>query len=85
MFAGFLVVLLIEFTDEFLKDGAHTVIIEARMLEDRLFRIFINRLRTQIDIGRCELLNDCTKNIRVHQRANLVTELELIQYHLYIR
>ena len=84
VFSSFLVVFFIEFTDQLLKDGAHAMVIKAGMLEDRLCFILINRIRTQIDIRRCELLNNRTKNIRIHHRVDLVTELEFIQYHLNI-
>ncbi len=36
VFSGFLVVLLIKLTDQFLKDGTHAMIIKAGMLKDRL-------------------------------------------------
>lgn len=78
MFSGFLVILLIEFTDQLLEDGTHAVVIKAGMLEYGLCLVLINRIRAQVNIRRRELPNDCAKYIRVHHRVDLVTELELI-------
>ena len=85
VFSGFLVILFIEFSDQLLKDSTHAVIIKAGMFENGLSRIFINRIRAQIDIGRSKFLNHRTKDICVHHRIDLVTEFELIQNHLNVR
>ena len=85
VFTGFFIVLFVELANQFLKNRSHTVIVKPGMLENGLFGVLVNRIRTQVDIRRSELLDDRTKDIRVHHRVDLVAELELFQYHLDIR
>ena len=84
MFSGFLVIFFIKFPNQLLKNSTHAVVIKTRVLEDRLRVVLVNRIRTQVNVRGCKLFNDCTENIRIHHRINLISEFELIQNHLHI-
>ena len=84
VFPCFLVVVLIEFANQFLKNRTHTVIVQSGVLHDSLGIILIDRLWGEVDIRRDKFLNHRPQNIRLNHRVNLVAELELLQDFLYI-
>ena len=85
VFAGFLVVLLVELTDQFLENRTHAVVVQAGMLEDGFLFILINRIGTEVNIRGHELFNHRTENVRLNHGIDLIAELELLQNLLYIR
>ena len=84
MFAGFLVVLLVELADKLLENRTHAVVIQSRMLHDGLCIILVDGIRREVDIRGDELLNDCTEDVCVNHGVNLIAELELLQNLLHI-
>ena len=84
VFAGFLVVLLVELTDQFLENRTHAVVVQTGMLENGLFFVFVHRVRTEVNIRRYKFFNDCTEDICLDHSVDLIAELELLQDLLYI-
>ena len=85
VFSGFFIVFFVKFTNKFLKNSTHAMIIKAWMLEDRLLIILIYRVWTKINIRRHELLYNWTENISVNHCCYLISEFKLFKYLLYIR
>ena len=85
MFAGFLVVLLVELTDQFLENRTHAVVVQTGMLENGLFFVFVHRVRTEVNIRRYKFFNNCAENVCLDHGIDLITELELLQNLLHIR
>ena len=85
VFACLLVVFLIELADQFLKNRTHAVVVQPGVLQYSLRIVLINRLRREVDIRRNKFLNNCSQNIRLNHRINLIAELELLQNLLHIR
>ena len=85
VFTGFLVILLVETTDQFLENGTHAVIIQTRMAHDGFGLVFPHRIRAQVNVGGHKFLNDGTEDISVHHRVDLIAKFELIQNDLHIR
>ena len=77
--AGLLVVLLVEAPDQLLEDGAHAVVVEPGM-PDRAVGVD-HRSRTQVDVGRGELLDQRAQQdvVPLGQPRNLVAELEAVE------
>ena len=84
VFAGFLVVLLVELTDQFLKNRTHTMVVQTRMLENGLFFILVHWVRTEVDVRRYKFFNDCAEDVCLDHSVDLIAELELLQDLLHI-
>jgi hypothetical protein len=63
--AGLLVVVLVELADEFLEDGAHRMVVDARGRE--------------VDVRVEELVDQRAERVRLGERGQLVAELEVLQ------
>ena len=85
VFACLLVVFLVEFANQLLKDCPHAVVVKSGMLHYSLCIVFIDWLRREVDIWRNKFLNNCPQNISLNHRINLIAELELLQNLLHIR
>ena len=85
VFAGFLIVLLVELTDQFLENRTHAVVVQTGMLEDGPFFVFVHRVWAEVDVRRYKFFNDCTEDICLDHGVNLIAELELLQNLLHIR
>ena len=84
MFASFLVVFFVEFTNQLFKNGSHAMVVQAGMFEDSLSFILVNGIWTEIDIGRHKLLNNHAQNVRINHGSDLIAEFKLLQYFLDI-
>ena len=85
VFAGFLVIFLVELTDQFLENRTHTVVVQTGMLENGLFLILVHRIRAEVDVRRYKFFNDCAENVCLDHGVDLIAELELLQNLLHIR
>ena len=75
--AGLLVVLLVEAPDQLLEDRAHAVVVEPGM-PDRAVGVD-HRIRTQVDFGRGELLDQRAQGVGLGEARDLVAELEVLE------
>ena len=82
VFAGLLVVLLVEAPYQLFEDRAHAVVVEAGV-SDRAVGVQ-DRGRAQVDVGRGELLDQCAQGVGFGQARNLVTELEVVEDVLHV-
>ena len=80
--AGLLVVLLVEAADQLLEDRAHAVIVEAGMAHAAVG--VHHRLRTQVDVGRGELLDQRAECVGLGEARDLVAELEAVEDVLHV-
>ena len=85
VFAGLLIVFLVELTNQFLKNRTHAVVVQTRMLENCLFFVLIHRVRTEVNVRRYKFFNNCAENVCLDHGIDLITELELLQNLLHIR
>ena len=84
VFTGFFIIFFVELANKLFKNGAHSVIVQAGMFENRLRLVFVDWLWAQVDIRRYEFLYNSTKNIRFNHRRNLIAEFKLGKNLLYI-
>ena len=75
--ARLLVVLLVEAPDQLLEDRAHAVVVEPGM-PDRAVGVD-HRIRTQVDFGRGELLDQRAQGVGLGEARDLVAELEVLE------
>ena len=75
--ARLLVVLLVEAPDQLLEDRAHAVVVEPGM-PDRAVGVE-HRIRTQVDFGRGELLDQRAQGVGLGEARDLVAELEVLE------
>ena len=74
VFAGLLVVLLVEAADQLLEDRAHRMVVEPRQ-PDRPVRVF-DRVRAQVDRAIKQLLDQVAERVGAGQARDLIAELE---------
>ena len=77
MFAGLLVVLLAEAPDQLLEDGAHGVVVQT--IQPHRAIPVQNGSGAEVDRPVQELCQQKAQRIRLHQRGNLIAELEFFQ------
>ena len=77
VFAGFLVVLLVEPPDQLLEQRPHRVVVQGGQPDSAVG--IKNRGRGEVDAVVQELLNQAAQNVGIHKGLDLVTELELVQ------
>ncbi len=77
MLAGFFVVFLVEAAYQFLKDRAHGVIIEPRMLDGTV--VVEHRLRAQVDFRGGQPCDEGAQRVGLGQAGNLVVEFKNTQ------
>ena len=85
VFAGFLIVFLVELTDQFLENRTHAVVVQTGMLEDGPFFILVYRVWAEVNIRGYKFFNNCAENVCLDHGIDLITELELLQNLLHIR
>ena len=83
MLSCLLVVFFVESPDQLLEDHAHGVVVQTGNSDAAV--IEQNRLRTEVDGWRNELLNDCAEDVSVDHGPDLIPEFELVQNFLNIR
>ena len=74
---GFLVVVLIEHAHEVLEDGAHAVIVQTGQLT--------HGVRAEVDVLAEEFLDELAEAVGLHQLADLVPKLEVLDDVLHVR
>ena len=77
MFAGLLVVLLVEPAYQVLEDGAHGVVVQAGQSDGAVF--VLDRVGTEVDVWRKEPVDEGAEGVAFRQAVELVAELELIE------
>ena len=83
MFAGFLVVFLVELADQFLEDRAHGVVVHAGMLHGAVG--VEDRIGAEIDFGIEELADERAERVGLGERGELVAEFEVLEDVLNVR
>ena len=76
VFAGLLVVLLVEAADEFLEDRAHAMVVEAGQVA--------GGLRAEVDVLVEELLDELAQGVGLGEARDLVAELEVVEDVLHV-
>ena len=77
MFAGFLVVLLVEPAEQVLEYGSHGVVVEAR--DPHCLVLVGNRIGAEIHCRGQEPLDQCVEHTATGEPGGLVSELELFE------
>jgi hypothetical protein len=77
VFAGFLVVLLVELSNELLEDRAHGVVVHAGMFHGAVG--VQDRTGAEIDFGIEKLADERAEGVRLRERGELVAEFEIFK------
>ena len=83
MLAGLLVVLFVEAADQFLEDRAHAVVVQTGQANVPV--LVEDRVGAEVDVFVGELLDEAAENVGLHERRDLIAELEFIQDLLDVR
>ena len=82
MFPRFLIVFFVEAADQLLEHGAHAVVVQRGQLNAAVG--ILHRQRREIDLGVEEVVDQVTKDVRIHQLLDLVAEVELGEDFLHV-
>ena len=77
MLAGLLVVLLVEFADQFLEDRPHGVVVHPGVLHRAV--TIQDGIGAEIDLGIKELAYECAEGIGLGEGRELIAEFEVLQ------